>query len=651
MLFVLAILVAKGAFRDYRTIEELFDLVPPDEEMYHLQWNRDVLDLPFFESMSGRASPGKIENATAFSGRFRGLNFRAGYPVPATVHDFRALGLTKIRMYTKFRTLFLVLIDICLDLLYPEVSMEKHAGQKGSDTFRDHYLPNLTADGQASYFGTEVRPLVNDLFLSLTLPRNPQLDQSLPAEKKHEFENSQDCIDLDKEMASLIGKTDPDSIKDRRNLYERRRKLEGKALRKWQRVQPNTLEPGQVENPALEGHHRTIFRRTRFLMPERNRLASSLLEVAPLRSPIGLAALRDLVALYLRETEAEVRPGLEPEKCSCSITKTAYDWKHIYDCYKKGRAAKHGFAELCFLCHDWIFAKSEWQDHCQAHLNNPETLPIQCDPLVYGGVLATSGYCGFCLNDTSLPAAKRMEQLPLRKNWKQHINECFNKHVQDWSGQPLHCPYSHQCKEVFDSPLRLQFHLQDVHCYEFFNEREKLKRSRQDDEMDTKPVRAKRHRSGYTGEQDVGSAAPVKLEYDFIYEMVEVNGPRSRRDTSTPPSTSATPPSRNSTRSSISPEDSDWTDIDVLTSTRTPASSVCSDIPERIDPQLLCQPVVPSIAQPTALDYEATSVVDLTSPDEWDSHLSAQRGSAQDAHPTQSTYITNASSGHPLTPA
>jgi hypothetical protein len=75
--------------------------------------------------------------------------------------------------------------------------------------------------------------------------------------------------------------------------------------------------------------------------------------------------------------------------------------------------------------------------------------------------------------------------------------------------------------------------------------------------MDTKLVRAKRHRSGYTGEQDVGSAAPVKLKYDFIYEIVEVNSPQSRRDTFTPLSTSATPLSNNFTRLSISLEDSD----------------------------------------------------------------------------------------------
>jgi hypothetical protein len=88
--------------------------------------------------------------------------------------------------------------------------------------------------------------------------------------------------------------------------YTKTRKLSSKALRKWQKLQPNKLKPSGVEVLALEGHHRTIFGRTRFLMPERDRLASSLLEVAPLRSPISLAALRDLVTLYLKETEIEV---------------------------------------------------------------------------------------------------------------------------------------------------------------------------------------------------------------------------------------------------------------------------------------------------------------------------------------------------------
>lgn len=66
----------------------------------------------------------------------------------------------------------------------------------------------------------------------------------------------------------------------------------------------------------IEGHHRTIFARARFLIPERDRLVSNLLKVVPLRSTIGVAALRDLVTLYLKEKEVEARPGLEPEKYS-----------------------------------------------------------------------------------------------------------------------------------------------------------------------------------------------------------------------------------------------------------------------------------------------------------------------------------------------
>jgi hypothetical protein len=36
MLFILAILVVKGAFKDYETIKELFDLNPLSEEIYYL---------------------------------------------------------------------------------------------------------------------------------------------------------------------------------------------------------------------------------------------------------------------------------------------------------------------------------------------------------------------------------------------------------------------------------------------------------------------------------------------------------------------------------------------------------------------------------------------------------------------------------------
>jgi hypothetical protein len=85
-----------------------------------------MLNLPFFKSMSRRASLGKIKNMTAFSGRFRGLNFYISYLVLVIVYNFKALGLTKIHIYTKFYILFLILINIYLDILYLEVNIEKY---------------------------------------------------------------------------------------------------------------------------------------------------------------------------------------------------------------------------------------------------------------------------------------------------------------------------------------------------------------------------------------------------------------------------------------------------------------------------------------------------------------------------------------------
>ena len=96
MLPILAMLIAAKAFRDYDTIEELLDIVLPEEEMLYLQWKESVLSTPFFKSMSARE---KIEKANAFSFRLRALGFRTGYPRPPTIHDFRAEGLYWIGMY------------------------------------------------------------------------------------------------------------------------------------------------------------------------------------------------------------------------------------------------------------------------------------------------------------------------------------------------------------------------------------------------------------------------------------------------------------------------------------------------------------------------------------------------------------------------
>jgi hypothetical protein len=81
--------IARGAFRDYSTVEELLDIPPPPKkEMYHLDWAPYMLDRPFYDSLTC-----EIEKANSFSSRLRALGHRAGYLNPTTIHDFRAEGL------------------------------------------------------------------------------------------------------------------------------------------------------------------------------------------------------------------------------------------------------------------------------------------------------------------------------------------------------------------------------------------------------------------------------------------------------------------------------------------------------------------------------------------------------------------------------
>lgn len=117
------------------------------------------------------------------------------------------------------------------------------------------------------------------------------------------------------ELTALRAGRDVDSISRRRKLYAERRRLTEKEIRKYQKAQ--THRTGQKDNSPLY-YHRSIFDRVRFLVPERNRLTSSLFETATLQSPTSLSALRDIVALCEKDSEVEFRPGLEPDKYYCS---------------------------------------------------------------------------------------------------------------------------------------------------------------------------------------------------------------------------------------------------------------------------------------------------------------------------------------------
>ncbi|KAH7409779.1 hypothetical protein DE146DRAFT_732671 [Phaeosphaeria sp. MPI-PUGE-AT-0046c] len=232
--------------------------------------SRHPLEGPVILNQSTKGAK-RIENAGAFGSRHRECGIRAGFPVPPTIHDWRAEGL---------------FFDCGEDKHY---SPDARMGQAG----------NAGVDGQATFLGDERRDVVNDAFRELTLPRNPNLWHRLPAAKQYEIENRQGWLKLEEKMAAL--KLEPDmntkqQRKEEAKLRKKKSKLIKRELRKWQKKQP--YQPGDPQ-----GYHRKIFDRCSFMMPARRRLAEDMFEVADLRSPAGLRVIQDMIELCERERE------------------------------------------------------------------------------------------------------------------------------------------------------------------------------------------------------------------------------------------------------------------------------------------------------------------------------------------------------------
>ena len=132
-------------------------------------------------------------------------------------------------------------------------------------------------------------------------------------------------------------------------------------------------------------------------------------------------------------------------------------------CQKKHLAKVYGSAELCFLCDEWILGPLEWEGHCQTHFDSPQTLPVQCDPLIYCGTLAAAEFCPVCLGDPALSASEQMMQFPDKEVWRDHVTCCVQK-LDDYSMAGCLLPW---CTTLWEGALKRQFHLQDVHCVEF----------------------------------------------------------------------------------------------------------------------------------------------------------------------------------------
>lgn len=129
-----------------------------------------------------------------------------------------------------------------------------------------------------------------------------------------------------------------------------------------------------------------------------------------------------------------------------------------------------------------------------------------------------------------------------------------------------------KCVDAFPSVLELKFHLQDVYCIELTKG---IKRRRSTSGVDTMSPRRKRSRKSEDHDPDVKPDSWPQSIYKFVDKTTKLCGQHGT-GTSTPPSIS----SAHSSPSTTSAMD------EVADATETPASSVCTDIFDKLDPQL-----------------------------------------------------------------
>lgn len=406
--------------------------------------------------------------------------------------------------------------DSAEDNGYSIAERMKFAGHNNADTFFGSYAPELsTVDGMASYWNRKHRTVHLEGFRGLSLHYHPHMLQSLPAKVECNLENRVEFISINEEIAMLREKLRVIASEDeaspararREELYWRKRQLVSEELNKWQQIQPRKIALSMEDEAPRVASLPSYFNRIRRLDPPRDRLASVLFLNVPLRSVQGRGALQDMITLCEKNPQVAYRPSLQPENGHCPVPQCARDidrfvylpfqisdvldsceltdkilrlssikigdrWEHIHRCYKSDLERQYGFAELCFQCDEWIISADKWFEHCQNHLSDLETLPVQCNPLVFRRTLATAGQCLFCLFDLKLSPTKRFHQFLIKQSWKEHLQQHFwhlkndyDKSMKTGESNAVPCP-DPRCALSFDSIQDYQCHCQDVHCIE-----------------------------------------------------------------------------------------------------------------------------------------------------------------------------------------
>lgn len=114
---------------------------------------------------------------------------------------------------------------------------------------------------------------------------------------------------------------------------------------------------------------------------------------------------------------------------------------------------------MCFECDQWFTNSSEWEYHCQQHLEAPGDL-LRCDPLVFRNAPIKPGFCPFYLGNSCMSPSKRMLQFVVSPpEWHSHIDKHLKGLTSDYD-----CKHP-ACSTRIKTLEELTYHLSDTHFW------------------------------------------------------------------------------------------------------------------------------------------------------------------------------------------
>lgn len=432
VLFFMAAALADDALRDYHTWDSICDISKPDKKKHiTLHWHPDKADWPIFPRSLRQGQLDHTRTSSSLTSKaLVDLGYRAGFQDNVVLHAARREVLLQVDNYG-----------------YSCNERMRFAAHVNSDTYRRSYQTAMPmVDGQASYFhfqatSTELHDLRRSYGWSQNPYHQPMLKEALRQAARENVKDSKDSEDQDREAS-------PVDAKERQKDYDLWRQQRDRLIRE-QNKQVESSEPhAQV--------YESNFSQARKLMPERDRLATSLFCEGSLRDVVGRKVMHDLIALCGTQTRKAHCATLNKSGLTCDICRIKCMpheehkwWSHVYHCRKRSEKNTGSFAEFCFLCFQWYDNHDDWAAHAQTHIDQP---PLHCSMATFRQNVIRPGLCPACLGH-----GEYHQHLNLT-NWKRHIQD----HV--LRGKSTACPHP-GCRQLSAMNSRVTFleHLADAH--------------------------------------------------------------------------------------------------------------------------------------------------------------------------------------------